>query len=95
MSRPRQVELAERRAQLIARSEEQRRMLSFYCRQFEGPVRLGESAFGFAKTLGRSPLFITALAAGLMKTPWRRLARWPKLAWKAWKIFRFVRGWTS
>jgi len=87
------IALSQRRSQLIAQAEAQRVRLSEYCAQFEGPIHLTESVAGLMGTLARSPLAITGLAAVLLKTPWRRLARFPKLAWRGWKVFQFLRGW--
>ena len=87
--------LSQRRAQLIAQAQGQRARLSSYCRQFEGPIQLTQSVAGLIGTLSRSPLAITGLAALLLKTPWRKLARIPKLTWRGWKIMQFVRGWTG
>jgi hypothetical protein len=34
-----------------------------------------------------------AMAALLAKTPWRKLAAFPKWAWRGWRVLRFFRGW--
>lgn len=87
-------ELARRRAALIARAEAQRAELAFYARELEGPARIAESLGGFLNSVRRSPLLITGLAAVLIRTPWRKLARWPKWIWRGWRAAQFVRGWT-
>ena len=86
-------ELARRRADLVARSDSQRAQLTYYYQQLEGPLKVTEATLGLANALRRAPLFVTGLAAVLLRTPWRRLARIPKLAWRGWKILRFVRSW--
>ncbi len=86
-------ELARRRAELIAQADAQRAQLALYAQQFEGPVRAVGTVFGLVNSLRRSPLAVTALAAVLMRTPWRKLARVPKLAWRSWRIWSFVRSW--
>jgi hypothetical protein len=86
-------ELARRREQLLARADAQRAELSAYHRQFEGPVRATETVLGFANRLRRSPLLITGLAAVLIRTPWRKLARVPRWVWRGWKTLQFVRSW--
>jgi hypothetical protein len=85
------LELAQRREALVARAELQRARLAREYQRFDGPVRIAGAAFTFASALGRSPLALTATAALLAKTPWRKLARLPKLAWRGWKIIRLVR----
>jgi hypothetical protein len=83
--------IAARRAQLIARSEQQRRQLAAYHRQVVAPVQVTTSVFGLMNSLRRSPLFITAVAAILLRTRWGKLALVPKFAWRGWKVLRFVR----
>jgi hypothetical protein len=92
MARSRIAELAQRRELLVARAQSQREELAYYVRQFHGPVRVVGAVYGLGQTLGRSPLLITGLAALLMKTPWRRLARVPRWAWRGWKILQLFRG---
>jgi hypothetical protein len=87
--------LARRREYLIARAAAQRAALHQYHRVFEGPVRAAELMLGFGNTLRRSPLFVTALAAVLVRTPWRRLARLPKWVWRGWRALQFVRSWAG
>jgi hypothetical protein len=87
------TELARRREELIARAEVQRAQLSLYGRQFHAPLRVAETVYRFGKTLRQSPLAVTALAALLTRTPWRRLGRVPKLIWRTWRILRFVQSW--
>lgn len=84
--------LAARRAQLIARAEVQRRQLASYHRHVVAPVQLTGSVVGLVSSLRHSPLFIAAVAAILLRTRWGKLALVPKLAWRGWKILRFVRG---
>jgi hypothetical protein len=86
-------QLEQRRAQLVARSDLCRAELGEYCRRLTGPIQVTTSTFGLLNTLRRSPLFVTAAVAVLMRTPWRRLARVPKLAWHGWRILQFFRGW--
>lgn len=86
-----QVELAQRRERLVARSDELRRQLSDHCRAFQGPVQAAGLVYGLAAGLRRSPLLITGLGILLMKTPWRSVARLPKLAWRGWQILQFIR----
>jgi len=94
MSTAGQLELlSQRRSQLLARAEAQRSELGFYYTQFERPVRQTEAVGGFLNSLRRSPVVLTALAALLLRTPWRKLARIPKLAWRGWTIVQFLRGW--
>jgi len=86
--------LEQRRAELVARSDMHRLELTQFYRRFAGPVHVGTSAIGLLDSLRRSPLFVTAAVAILLKTPWRRLARLPKLAWRGWRVLQFLRGWT-
>lgn len=89
------TELAERRAQLQARSEAQRVLLAKYHARIGKPLELVEMALGAVTLLRRSPLMVTGVAALLTKTPWRKLAHFPKLAWRGWKIIQFVKNWTQ
>jgi hypothetical protein len=76
---------------LIARSARQRAELAVACARLERPVRIGEQLLHFF----RKPLVITGLAALLLKTPWKRFAKWPGLLWRAWQflgIFRQARS---
>ena len=85
--------LAQKRARLMALSDTQRAELASYHARFEGPIRATSAVLGLASSLGRSPLAIAGLAALLMKTPWRKLARVPKLAWRGWTLWKFARTW--
>jgi hypothetical protein len=87
--------LAQHRAELVARANAQRLQLAEYVRQFEGPVHLAEGMVGLANSVRRSPLLLTGLALVLLRTPWRKFARIPKLAWGAWRIWQFVRQWKT
>ena len=89
------AQICRRRAELVARAEEQRAQLSYYYGQFNGPVILIERATRFVSSLSRSPLAVTGLTVALLKTPWRRLSRWPKLIWRGWSLYRFIRGWAT
>ena len=86
-------QLEQRRAELVARSDLRRVELTEYYRRWSRPVQAGTSALGLINSLRRSPLFVTAAVAILLKTPWRRLARMPKLVWRGWRVFQFLRGW--
>jgi len=85
----------ERRERLVAQAQEQRRELSLYHQQFEAPVRAAEAVFGLFHSLRHSPLFVTGLAIALVRTPWRKLARIPKWAWRGWRVFQFMRNWAG
>jgi hypothetical protein len=85
-------ELARRREALIVRAQAQRDEFARYNAQFEAPVRAAETVLGFLNILRRSPLAITGLTALLVRTPWRRLSRIPKWAWRGWKVVKFVRN---
>jgi hypothetical protein len=85
--------LAQRRAELVARAETDRVRLAYYYRQIQAPVRLMQTGWGVASNLRRSPLLVTAVAALLIRSPWRRAARLPKLVWRGWQVLQFVRGW--
>lgn len=81
--------------QLQARAELQRARLASYHAQIERPIEFMEMTWSCVSSLRRSPLVLTGMAALLMKTPWRRVARFPKLAWRGWRIYRFVRNWAQ
>lgn len=93
MSAPSRIEsLVQRRLELVARAQAQRAELARSYRQIEAPVRLAQAGLGFANSLRRSPLFVAGAAALLLRTPWRRMARVPRLLWRGWRILQFVRG---
>jgi hypothetical protein len=78
----------------VRQADLQRMQLALYHSRLEGPVAAAGVALGFLNSLRRSPpLLITGLAVLLLKTPWRRLSRIPRLAWRGWKMVQFVRGW--
>jgi hypothetical protein len=84
-------EIQRRKAILVARSERQREEIGVAFTRLEQPVRIGEQLLRFF----RKPLVITGLAALLLKTRWKRLAKWPGLLWRAWQflgIFRQARS---
>jgi len=84
-------EVQRRKAILVARCARQREDIGVAFTRLEQPVRIGEQLLRFFK----KPLVITGLAAILLKTPWKRFARWPGLLWRAWQflgIFRQARS---
>ena len=89
------AELAQRRVQLVERSEAQRVELAIHYQRLKGPLVLTENGLRLARSLARSPLAVTGLALALMKTPWRKLAPLPRMAWRGWKIYRFVKEWVQ
>jgi len=85
--------LSQRRAELVARSAAQRVELTMAAQRLQGPVYLLGSVLGLLNSLRRSPLAVTGLAAVLLRTPWRKLARWPKWLWRGWRFAQLARGW--
>jgi hypothetical protein len=85
--------LAQERARLVQKCDSQRVQLAGYAARCEGPLAVTGSVLGFLNSLRRSPLAIMAMAALLAKTPWRKLAAFPKWAWRGWRVLRFFRGW--
>ena len=84
-------QIERRKALLVARGALQRQEIALAYDRLERPVRLGEQLLRFFK----KPLVITGLAALLLKTPWKRFAKWPGLLWRGWQlmsIFRQARG---
>jgi hypothetical protein len=88
-------ELAQRREQLVAQADAQRIELSRFYERFAGPAQAAQTVLGFVGSLRRSPWFIIGLTALLIRTPWRKLARFPKWAWRGWKMLRFAQSWVS
>jgi len=85
--------LADQRIRLVRQSEAERVRLAEYASHFEGPARVTGSVLGFLSSLRRSPLLVTVVAALMVKTPWRKLARLPKWAWRTWRVLQFFRAW--
>ena len=80
-------EIERRKAFLIARSADQRKELALIFNRLERPVQMGEQIIRFFK----KPLVITGLAALLLKTRWKRFAKWPGLLWRGWQFFNVFR----
>ncbi len=87
--------LARRREQLVALADRQRAELTSYSQGVKGPLRVAEIVVGLANSLRRSPWLVAGLAFLLVRTPWRKLARYPKWAWRGWRILRLVRRWAG
>jgi len=80
-------EIEHRKAILIARSAGQRMELGRIQARLERPVQICEQTFRIL----RKPLVITGLAALLIKTPWKRFAKWPGLLWRGWQLLNICR----
>lgn len=84
-------EFARRREELIARAEAQRVEIGYQTQRLCAPLRMAETAFNTVNTVRRSPLLMTGIGLLLLKTPWRRLAIVPKVAWRGWQVLQFAR----
>jgi len=84
-------EIRRRRERLIARAMVQRSEMARVYHNLQKPVHVVENAFSYARYF-KSPLFLTGLAAILIRTRWKKLARLPALLWKGWGILRLVQG---
>jgi hypothetical protein len=80
-------QIERRKALLVARGALQRDEMATAFTRLERPVRLGEQLLRFVK----KPLVITGLAALLLKTPWKRFAKWPGFLWRAWQFMSIFR----
>jgi len=89
---PKILELAERRAVLIAEAEAQRRKLSQAFAAWHGPTAILERGTEAIRSLKKHPELLAglALSAALVR-PWR-LVRWLPRGWAVWRIARLALG---
>lgn len=87
-----QIELAERRAALIAKSEAQRKELAQALAPWRGPLAVIERGAEAIRSLKNHPELLAGLAvfAAVMR-PWR-LVRWLPPGWAIWRIARMALG---
>jgi hypothetical protein len=75
-------QIQSRKAALLAVCDEQREQIAFIYERVQQPVAMGTRAIRMFK----SPLFLTGLAALLVRTRWRRFAKVPGWIWKGWRL---------
>ena len=95
--RQRLLALAERRARLVARAQEERAALAALLTPADGAAALAVSLFRAARrTLEEArhhPLFTVAGVALLVALRPRRALGWLARGWSLWRLYRGAHGW--
>ena len=85
-------ELAEQRAALVARAENQRAELAQALAFWHGPLAVVDQVWAAVRYLGGNPMLLGGAAAFLIAMrPWR-LAKWMPRGWLVWRIARMALG---
>lgn len=80
------IELAERRAMLVARAATQRRELAQAFAPWRGPLAIADQGVLAARYLGRHPeLVVGAVAFAAVLSP-RRVFGWLRRGWVVWRM---------
>jgi YqjK-like protein len=86
------IELAERRAALIARADAQRKELSQALAPWRGPLSIMERGAEAIRSVKKHPELLAGLAVfAAVLRPWR-LVRWLPPGWAIWRIARLALG---
>jgi hypothetical protein len=80
-------DLAERKRQLLARSEGERTNIARVYYQWQARSSIARQTLG----IFRNPLVLAGLGLFALKMPWRKAYRVGGLAFKAWRLLRVVR----
>ena len=89
---PKLIELAERRAALVARAERQRAELSQALASCRRPLALADQGLAAARYLQSNPMLLGGVVAFLMALrPWR-LVKWLPRGWITWRLARMALG---
>lgn len=95
--RERLLALAERRARLVARAQQERETIAALLAPTDAMSSLVAMLLGAARgaagQAARYPLFASTGVALLMALRPRTAARWLARGWSLWRIYRLARGW--
>lgn len=87
------IELARRKERLIARSEQQRVVVSVACLQLQKPLRVVDRGIAIAHYLKARPLVLAAGVAAFAIVHPRNLLRWAGRGLFLWRAWRSVNAW--
>lgn len=82
------IKLAERRATLIARAENQRDTLARAAEPWRKPLALADSVLAAIRHLRQQPALLAGTAAAMLVLRPRRIFKWTQRGWLAWRLFR-------
>jgi hypothetical protein len=83
------IELAERRARLIAKAEAQRATLAQSVQPWRRPLAVVDQGWAAIK---RHPALVAGAAVMLVVWRPRNIGKWLRRGWVAWQVVRKVRG---
>ena len=85
------VDLAERRATLVAKAAAQRAKLSQQLAPWRGPLAVVDQGVAAARYLGSHPALLAALLAFSAVSRPRRIVNWLRRGWVLWRVVRAAR----
>lgn len=87
------IELARRKERLIARSEQQRTVISVACLQLQKPLSMVDRGIAIVGYLKAHPLVLALVIAGVAAVGRRNLLRWVGRGLVVWRAWRSVDAW--
>ena len=86
------IKLAERRATLIARAENQRDTLAHASVPLQAPLALADRGLAGIHYLRQHPEWLAGTAALVLLLKPRRIFKWSQRGWLAWRFARGLRN---
>jgi hypothetical protein len=86
------IELAERRATLVARAEAQRAELSQALAAWRSPLRMIDQGIAAVRYVGRNPVVLAGVVAAMVVFRPLRLVKWLPPGWLMWRVVRVALG---
>jgi hypothetical protein len=86
------IELAEKRAALVARVAAQRAELSQALSSWRAPLTAVDQSWALVRYLGKYPLLLAGAVAFLVAVRPFRMAKWLPPGWLLWRIARMALG---
>jgi len=86
------IELAERRATLVARAKAQRADLSLVLASWSSPLGLIDKGMAWIRYVKRYPVVVAGIVAlAVVARPWR-VMKWLPPGWLVWRVARVALG---
>lgn len=85
------IKLAERRATLIARADNQRDALAIAVEPWRKPLALADRGLAIANYLRQQPALLAGGAALTMLLRPRRILKWTQRGWLAWRFITSIK----
>lgn len=85
------IQLAERRATLIARAEHQRDTLAQAIEPWRKPLAIADSSIAAVRYVKQQPALLFGIGALFAVTKPRTLFRWTRRSWVAWRLTRSLK----